>query len=504
MHDGDDLTIALPESVRATLARLDDAGHDAALVGGSVRDLVSGAPPQDWDVATAAPPERVAELFPGSGWTNRFGTVTVRVGDGPEVQVTTFRFEGPYLDHRRPVSVAWGRSLEEDLSRRDFTVNAIAWCPTDLSRGAGLLVDPHGGIDDLRHGVLRAVGDPEARFAEDALRMVRAARFAARLGLEIDPATADAIRRNAGAAAKLSGERVRDELLRMLDAADPARPPSVALELLEQLGLLPVLLPELAALRGVPQAKALAGDALDHSLRTADALPAGRPLLRLAGLLHDLGKATTLADGHFFGHEVEGAQLAQAVAERLRLSRAESNWIVRLVRQHMFAYTPDWTDAAVRRFIRRVGVDLLDDLFALRLADNAASGVADPRAAGLEALRDRIDAVIAGSPLSQGQLAVDGRDLTAVLGIAPGPLVGELLRRLLEAVLDDPALNRRELLLDLARQWAAEVGADAHRPAAGHRAGTGAGDGPAATIGGPGAVPSRLRSPAHKEEPPPS
>jgi poly(A) polymerase/tRNA nucleotidyltransferase (CCA-adding enzyme) len=502
VRDGDQLIIGLPDAVRATLARLAEAGHDAALVGGSVRDLVSGTLPQDWDVATAAPPERVAQLFPGSTWTNRFGTVTVHVDGGPDVQVTTFRFEGPYLDGRRPASVAWGQSLDEDLARRDFTVNAIAWRPMDLVRGEGVLIDPHGGIADLQRGVLRAVGDPEARFGEDALRMVRAARFASRLGLDIDAATARAIRAHAAAAAELSGERIRDELLRMLE--DAARPPSAAFELLERLGLLEVLLPELAALRGVPQSKALAGDALDHSLRTADALPPDRPLLRLAGLLHDVGKATTLADGHFIGHEVEGARLAEAAGERLRLSRAELGWLVRLVRHHMFAYTPDWTDAAVRRFIRRVGVDLLDDLFALRVADNAASGVPDPHAAGLDELRSRIEAVIADSPLMQGQLAVDGRDLTAEVGLAPGPLVGELLRRLLEAVLDEPSLNRREPLLALAAQWAAEAGAGAHHADARAQAGEAVADGAAATIGDPGAVPSRPRSPAQKEESPPS
>lgn len=504
MRDGAPLTIRLPATVHETLARLAGAGHEAALVGGSVRDLVSGSVPQDWDVATAAPPDRVAELFPGSTWTNRFGTVTVRGADGMEVQVTTFRFEGPYHDHRRPANVAWGRSLDEDLSRRDFTVNAIAWRPTDLGSGEGVLVDPHAGIEDLRAGLLRAVGDPSARFDEDALRMVRAARFAGRLGLRIDAATADAIRANAPAAASLSGERVRDELLRMLEAADPARPPSSAIRLLEELGLLTVLLPELAALRGVPQAKALAGDALDHSLRTADALSADRPLLRMAGLLHDLGKATTLADGHFIGHEVAGAELAEAVGERLRLSRAESAWLTRLVRQHMFAYTPDWTDAAVRRFIRRVGTDLLDDLFALRGADNAASGVQRPATTGLTELRTRIRQVMASGPLSQDQLALNGRDLTRDLGLAPGPLVGELLRRLLEAVLDDPSLNRRDRLLDLARAWASQGGAAEHRQPSNARSGEAAGDGPAATIGDPGAVPSRLGSPAHKEESPPS
>ena len=254
--------------------------------------------------------------------------------------------------------------------------------------------------------------------------------------------------------------------------------------------MLDVLVPELAALRGVPQAKSLPGDALDHSLRTADALPANRPLLRLAGLLHDLGKATTLADGHFIGHEVAGATLAEEVADRLRLSRADARWLARLVRQHMFAYTPEWTDAAVRRFIRRVGRDLLDDLFALRAADNAASGVAQPHATGLDELRDRIAAVTASGPLTHAQLAVDGRDLTGELGIAPGPLVGELLNRLLEATLDDPTLNDRERLLWLARGWAAEGGASAQHHGSAGKGAEAAGDGPAATIGGPGAVPS--------------
>jgi poly(A) polymerase/tRNA nucleotidyltransferase (CCA-adding enzyme) len=386
--------------------------------------------------------------------------------------------------------VRWGRSLREDLARRDFTVNAIAWQATRLDAGEGQLHDPHDGIGDLGRRVLRAVGDPRQRLQEDALRMVRAARFAARLGLGIEPATADAIRSLAATSASLSGERVRDELLRMLEADDPQRPPSGAMLLMEELGLLAVLLPELAALRGVPQAKALPGDALDHSLRTADALPADRPLLRLAGLLHDLGKATTLSDGHFIGHEVEGAQLAEEVMLRLRLAKADIARIVRLVRQHMFAYTPDWTDAAVRRFVRRAGTDLLDDLFALRAADNAASGVTQPHAAGLAELQQRIVSVRSTSALSQAELAINGRDLTDELAIAPGPQVGELLARLLEAVLDEPSLNRRERLLDLSRTWVAEGGAPAHRQAPDDLEPDAAGSGPAATIGGPGEVPT--------------
>jgi tRNA nucleotidyltransferase (CCA-adding enzyme) len=485
MHDGAPLTIDLPPAVRTVLARLADAGTEAALVGGSVRDLVLGATPTDWDVASAAPPEQVAALFPGSTWENKFGTVTVR--GKPDVEVTTFRHEGPYLDRRRPEHVRWGTSLADDLARRDFTVNAIAWRPADVGAGTGSLVDPFDGIGDLQRGVLRAVGDPAERFAEDALRMVRAVRFATRLGLDLDAETATAIREHAAATASLSGERVRDELRRVLEGSAP---PSAALALMERLGLLGVLLPELAALRGVPQAKALPGDALDHSLRTVDALPAERYDLRLAGLLHDLGKATTLADGHFIGHEVEGATQADGVVKRLRLPRAEAARIVRLVRQHMFAYTPDWTDAAVRRFVRRVGVDLLDDLFALRAADNAASGAREPVTGGIDELRQRVAQVLASDALEQGQLAVDGNDLVAALGIAPGPQVGELLQRMLETVLDDPTQNTPERLLALAREWLAEPGASEHRQDGGPGSTEGADDGPAATIGDPGAVPT--------------
>jgi poly(A) polymerase/tRNA nucleotidyltransferase (CCA-adding enzyme) len=315
-------------------------------------------------------------------------------------------------------------------------------------------------------------------------------RFACRLRLGLDAATEAAIRDRASTAVSLSGERLRDELLRMLEATPPAEPPSAALRMMERLGLLAVLLPELAALHGVPQAKAIAGDALDHSLLTADALPAERPLLRLAGLLHDLGKATTLADGHFIGHEVEGASLAAAVMRRLRLPRVDARLIERLVRHHMFAYTPEWTDAAVRRFIRRVGADLLDDLFALRAADNAASGAVEPAEGGLGELRDRVASALAADPLRQSQLAINGKDLQSELGLAPGPLVGELLGGLLEAVLDDPSLNRRERLLSLARDWKAAGGAPKHRQVGTAGRDEGVDDEPAATIGGPGAVPT--------------
>jgi tRNA nucleotidyltransferase (CCA-adding enzyme) len=461
-RDGETLTLALPAAVRHVLATLAAGGAEAALVGGGVRDAVRGAVPTDWDVATSAPPEVVAAAFPRATWENAFGTVTVLPDDEgePSVEVTTYRVEGTYRDRRRPETVRWGSSLDDDLARRDFTINAIAWLPDDLAAGRGRIRDPYDGAGDLRAGVLRAVGDPDERIAEDALRMVRAVRFATRFDLRLDEPTAAAIRRHAPAAAGLSGERLRGELERIL-AGDA--PPSAAFRHMEELGLLAVILPELAALRGVPQAKALPGDALDHSLRTVDALPAADPTLRLAGLVHDLGKATTLADGHFIGHERAGAELAETLLRRLRCSRSQVARVVRLVRHHMFAYTPDWTDAAVRRFVRRVGADLLEDLFALRRADNAASGAREPARGGLDELRARTARAVAGDPLGPGQLAVDGHDLVRELGLAPGPEVGRLLAALLEAVLDDPALNRSEALLALARDLHAAGGAPRQR-----------------------------------------
>jgi len=450
MRDGDPMRIDLPPVVAGILTALRSGDHEAVLVGGCVRDLVRGEQPADWDVATSARPEVVAARFPGATWENPFGTVTVRDPEGGRgIEVTTYRIETGYRDQRRPDQVRWGSSLVEDLARRDFTINAMAWTPDELPTGGGHLIDPYGGTADLEAGLLRAVGDPAARFREDALRLLRAVRFATRFDLRLEPRTEAAIRAHAAEAAGLSGERVHDELMRILAGAAP---PSAAFELMERLGLLQVLLPELAALRGIPQAKARAGDALDHSLRAADALAATDPVLRLAGLLHDVGKATTLADGHFLHHDREGALQAEGILLRLRAPRAEVTRVTRLVRHHMFTYTRDWTDSAVRRFVRRVGTDLLQDLFALRAADDVASGVEEPPS-GWRELRERV-AATAGDPLEARQLAVDGDDLVGALGIDPGPMIGRLLDGLLEAVLEDPSLNTREDLLELARAMA--------------------------------------------------
>lgn len=406
--------------------------------------MLLGRTAADWDLATSARPDETQSVFPGSLYENAFGTVAVR--RGPEtIEITTLRRDHDYADHRRPHRVEFGDDVQVDLARRDFTVNALAWGGRP-DQPLGLL-DPYGGREDLARRVLRAVGDPEARFGEDALRMIRAVRLAATLEFSIEPSTLAAIERRAELVRHLSGERIAAELEKLLGATTP----SLGLRPLASMGLLGVISPELADQRGIPQNKVSGEDLWDHTLRTVDAAPAARPTVRLAALLHDLGKPATFADNRFLGHEIEGARLAEELLGRLHLPRATTERVVHLVRQHMFAYQPGWGDAAVRRFITKIGESSLDDLFALREADNLGSGRA-PDAGGLDELRARVaEQLSAHVALRRTDLAIDGNDLIAELGVEPGPHLGRLLDRLVEAVLDDPGLNDRPTLLMLAQ-----------------------------------------------------
>ena len=444
-----------PDSVLATLERLWASGHAAHVVGGSLRDVLLGRQPADWDLATDALPDRVVELFPGAVYENRFGTVAIRVPDRV-LQVTTYRTDHDYADHRRPHRVEFGDSIEADLARRDFTINAMAWGAPGLAQADGArpaatdpvpaLVDPHGGQRDLAARTIRAVGDPGVRFEEDALRMLRAVRFATVLDFGIEARTIAAIQSRAGLAAHLSAERIWAELVKLLEAPEP----SIGLRLLSGTNLLQVVLPELAAQRGIPQNKIPGDDLWDHTVRTVDAVAADRPGGRLAALLHDVGKPATMADGHFHGHDAVGAELAAAILARLRAPRGDADRVVHLVRHHMFTYDPAWGDAGIRRFIRRIGRAELDALFALREADNIGSGVSAD-AHGLAELRARVTSLLEGPVvLERGDLAVDGETLMSELGIAPGPQLGRLLDDLLERAIADPTVNDRATLLDLA------------------------------------------------------
>jgi tRNA nucleotidyltransferase (CCA-adding enzyme) len=437
----------IPADVLAVCQRLRQAGHQAYLVGGGVRDLLLGRAPSDFDVATSAHPDAVLALF-GSRYAIptglQHGTVTVLAGDKRPVEVTTFRGEGEYLDGRRPSSVTFGATLDEDLARRDFTMNAIAYDPVE-----GALIDPFGGQQDLGAGLVRAVGDPVARFREDGLRPMRAVRQAAQLGFAIDPPTAQAIPAALDSFRKVSAERVRDELFKLMTARAPSR----GIELMRESGLLAEVMPEL--LEGVDchQNRFHRYDVYRHTLATLDS---ARPevVLRLGALLHDVGKPRSRqpregAPGEysFFKHEYVGEEMAQDICRRLKLSTAQREDVTALVAHHMFYYMPEWTDGTIRRFVRRVGPERLPTLLALREADISGRGFGEDPEGETRELRQRIEAVAAeDAALQIKDLAVNGQDVMRILAIPPGRRIGEVLERLLERVLDDPALNTREAL----------------------------------------------------------
>jgi len=445
--------IQVPATVQALLDALWSHGHAAYVVGGSLRDVLSGREAADWDLATDARPDRLLELFPGSVYENKFGTVAVRSG-GDIHEITTFRTDHEYADFRRPHRVEFGDDILLDLARRDFTVNAMAWgAGVRAGEAAGRsgsvvarLVDPYDGAADTAARLIRAVGDPAVRFEEDALRMVRAVRLAATLDFQIEPSTLAAIRSQAGLVAHLSGERIASELEKLIVASEP----SVGLRLMADTGILAVISPDLAAQRGIAQNKIPGEDLLDHTFRTVDAAPRSRPVVRLAALVHDIGKPGTIDDGPFRRHDVVGADLAWELLEHLKMPRAVRDRVVHLVRHHMFTYDPTWGDAGVRRFIQRVGRPALEELFELRAADNVGSGVL-PNAHGLDDLRDRVRAQLEASvALDLRQLAIHGDDLMTELGIPEGPTLGRILDELLERVVTEPALNDRATLLLLA------------------------------------------------------
>jgi putative nucleotidyltransferase with HDIG domain len=443
-----ELERSIPDVVSGLLRTLWAGGHAAYVVGGSLRDSLLGKPAEDWDLATAALPERTLELFPGAVYENKFGTVVVRTGDPVvgDVAITTFRSDHDYADFRRPHRVEFSESIELDLARRDFTVNAMAWGaePGESPR----LVDPHGGQVDLAARTLRTVGDPAERFHEDALRMVRAVRLAATLDFEVEPATLAAIHAKAENARHLSGERIAIEMRRLLAAERP----SVGMRLMADTNLLAAISPDLALQPGVPQNKVPGEDLWDHTLRSVDGAAREPGWIRFAALLHDIGKPLTMADGRFLGHESVGAELADKLLDDWRWPVAERQKIVRLIRQHMFGYQPSWPDAAIRRFIVKIGREDLEDLFLLREADHIGSG-REPDAGGLNELRARVaKELAAGVALDLSGLAIDGSDLMTELGIAPGPGLGRLLDWLLERVIAEPAVNTRAGLLDLARR----------------------------------------------------
>lgn len=449
---------AIPADVLAVCQRLRQAGHQAFIVGGSVRDLLLGRAPGDFDIATSAHPEATLQIF-----GNRYaiptglqhGTVTVLAGDATKqrhVEVTTFRGEGAYLDGRRPSTVTFSATLDEDLSRRDFTMNAIAYDPDTQA-----IVDPWDGQGDIGRKTIRTVGNAVLRFTEDGLRPMRAVRQAAQLGFVLEPATHAAIAETVASFRKVSAERIRDELRKLLLAPVPSH----GLELMRQTGLLGEVLPEMLPTIGCIQNRFHKHDVYTHILATVDAAVPDH-VIRMAALLHDLGKPKAQAPREnapgeftFFRHEQIGSEMAEAIGTRLKLSAEERKTIAALVAGHMFFYTPDWTDGTIRRFVRRVGPEMVPLLFALREADIASRGQGEDREGETRDLKARIAKVAADdAALRVTDLAIDGKDVMRLLGIPPSRRIGQILDDLLERVLDDPGLNQKDTLEALVRQMA--------------------------------------------------
>lgn len=436
--------VDIPENVQAVLKTLEAAGHEAWCVGGCVRDALSGRRPEDWDVAASARPEETLAVFGSRAEPTglKHGTVTVKTPGGP-VEVTTYRVDGVYRDHRRPESVTFTRSIGEDLARRDFTVNAMA------RNLRGELRDPFGGREDLRRGILRCVGDPDRRFQEDALRILRGLRFAAALGLEIEPGTAAAVRRNREGLRDIAAERIQVEFFKLLPGKGAA---AVLRGYPEVFG---VFWPELLPMVGFGQRnRHHCYDVWEHTLHALDAVP-GDVVLRCAMLLHDVGKPAcfTLDEkgvGHFYGHPAVSRDLADKMLRRLKCGTAFRETVVRLVEWHDKDIPR--TDKSIRRALRILGEADLRRLILVKRADNLGQAPAYwDRQQELDKAEEILDRLLAGDAcFSLKQLAVNGRDLLA-LGLS-GPAVGKALEDLLEKAVDGVLPNDREALLEHVRK----------------------------------------------------
>ncbi len=425
-----------------------EKGFQAYLVGGCVRDMAMDMDPKDWDIATDAKPEKIQEIFEDSVYENTFGTVGIKTeSDDPTlkvIEVTTFRVEGSYSDKRRPDEVRFVKTIEEDLSRRDFTINALA---LDLNGGKEY-IDPFGGEKDLGKGIIRAVRNPEDRFEEDALRLLRAVRLSAQLGFLMEEDTEKAIRKKAKLIQHVAHERVRDELTKLIMTPHAAD----GIIKLQSLGLLPYIIPELEEGVGCKQNKHHVYEVFEHNVKALEyAAKKNYPFeVRLASLLHDVGKPRTKRgrgkDVTFHGHEIVGARMAKHILTKLKFSKEVIENVTHLVRYHMFYYNVgDVSEAGVRRFLARVGPENIDNILKVREADRIGSRVPKAFPYKLRHLLFMIEKV-KRDPLHPKMLKIKGDDVMNILGISPGPKVGMILSILLEDVLADPLKNTKEYL----------------------------------------------------------
>lgn len=444
----------IPKEVSRITATLEGAGFEAWIVGGCVRDLLIGRTPKDWDVTTNANPEQIQALFENTFYTNDFGTVGVVNDEATDerykvVEVTPYRLEGKYSDARRPDSVVFSQKIEEDLKRRDFTVNALAF-----STARNETLDLYNGLKDIKDKTLRAVGEPSERFNEDALRILRAVRISAELGFTIEPQTREAMANCALQLEKISKERIRDEFVRIINSPQPMQ----AIMLAQELGILRFIAPEIEEGMGIDQNQAHSFDVYEHNLRSLQhAADKNWPfIVRLSALFHDVGKPKARRrseeknDWTFHGHEVVGARMTKKILERLNFSRETIGSAENLVRWHMFFSDPDKvTLSAVRRIITNVGRDNIQNLINLRICDRIGTGRPKEQPFRLRKYQAMIEQALR-DPISVGMLAVGGKEIMD-LGEAAGPRLGWMLHALLEEVLDEPTRNTKEYLEDRIR-----------------------------------------------------
>ncbi len=440
----------IPKEVSGVADKLESAGFEAYLVGGCVRDLLLGRTPKDWDITTNAIPDEIQALFPDNYCNNDFGTVGVVNEEVTDptlkvVEVTPYRTESEYSDKRRPDSVSFGVSLEEDLERRDFTVNAIAYRAKNDT-----LVDLFDGAGDIRKKRLKTVGEADKRFGEDALRMMRAVRLSAELNFAIEAETMASITKNAALLAHISAERIRDEFLRIIDSQNPM----LGVVMLEKLGLVDYVLPEIKETISCEQGGIHAYDVYEHSLRSLQAAAdkGYSTEMRLAALLHDIGKPATRREGGrtkrytFFGHEVVGARMAAKIMKRLKMPTDTARKVEMLVRWHMFFSDPALiTLSAVRRTIARVGEENIEDLLNLRVCDRIGTGRPKEQPFRFRQYKAMVDQALR-DPVSVKMLKTDGDRIMQLTGEKPSRKLGYILHALLEEVLEDPGKNTEEYM----------------------------------------------------------